>query len=107
MKTEPTALSMRARALTAIISIFAPAVVLWAFAAPPQARAQDAAALSQRLERLERDIQTLSKMVVRGPDAVAKSDIPAAAQQSSDPLPANAVARIGVRLAESRNPDQL
>lgn len=63
-------------------------------------QAQDAQALSQRLERLERDIQTLSKMVVRGPGAVAPAEVPTAAK-AAEPmpnLPQNAVARIGVRL---------
>ena len=63
------------------------------------AQAQDAQALSQRLERLERDIQTLSKMVVRGPGAVPAREVPSSAGAADTPkLPQNAVARIGVRL---------
>jgi len=69
-------------------------------AAPVQA--QDAQALSQRLERLERDIQTLSKMVVRGPGSVPAAEVPGAA--ASEPaLPQTAVARIGVRLDTMEN----
>jgi len=69
------------------------------------ARAQDAQALSQRLERLERDIQTLSKMVVRGPGAVPAAEVPAAARPAEPMpnLPQNAVARIGVRLDTLEN----
>ena len=69
------------------------------------AQAQDAQALSQRLERLERDIQTLSKMVVRGPGAVPAADLPAAAKpvEPMPNLPQNAVARIGVRLDTLEN----
>ncbi len=72
--------------------------LLWL--APGPLAAQDAQALSQRLERLERDIQTLSKMVVRGPGAVSAAEVPASAGASGGAgnLPANAVARIGVRL---------
>ncbi|MEQ9576027.1 MAG: tol-pal system protein YbgF, partial [Rhodospirillales bacterium] len=53
-------------------------------------------------ERLERDLQTLSKMVVRGPGAVPAADLPAAAKPMPN-LPQNAVARIGVRLDTLEN----
>ncbi|MEQ9556330.1 MAG: tol-pal system protein YbgF [Rhodospirillales bacterium] len=86
LMTFPTVLALLS--LTAVLTAAVPA------------RAQDAQALSQRLERLERDIQTLSKMVVRGPGAVPAADLPAAAKPAEPMpnLPQNAVARIGVRL---------
>ncbi|MEQ8227076.1 MAG: tol-pal system protein YbgF [Rhodospirillales bacterium] len=89
---------MRLISSTLLTSMFL-AVLLWAGL---PAQAQDAQALSQRLERLERDIQTLSKMVARGPDAVPASEVPAAAQPAPK-LPKNAVARIGVRLDTLEN----
>jgi len=72
LMTFPTALT--ALCLAAVLTAAVPA------------QAQDAQALSQRLERLERDIQTLSKMVVRGPGAVPAADLPAAAK-SAEPMP--------------------
>jgi tol-pal system protein YbgF len=81
-----------------VLAVFALVIAL---SAAVPAQAQDAQALSQRLERLERDIQTLSKMVVRGPSAVPAAEVPSAAPAASAPpanLPQNAVARIGVRL---------
>ncbi len=81
-------------------TVLAAAVSLPILAVVPAAQAQDGQALSQRLERLERDIQTLSKMVVRGPSSVPAAEVPAAAQpaEAMPKLPENAVARIGVRL---------
>jgi tol-pal system protein YbgF len=86
LMTFPTVLAVLS--LTAVLTAAVPA------------RAQDAQALSQRLERLERDIQTLSKMVVRGPGAVPAAEVPGAAKpaEAAPILPQNAVARIGVRL---------
>jgi len=79
--------------------VLAAAALAWLL--PTAAIAQDADALSQRLDRLERDIQTLSKMVVRGPDSVAPREIQSVA--SGGDLPQNAVARIGVRLDALEN----
>lgn len=81
-------------------TVLAAAVSLPVLTATPAAQAQDGQALSQRLERLERDIQTLSKMVVRGPSSVPAAEVPSAAPpaEAMPKLPENAVARIGVRL---------
>ncbi|MEK9673476.1 MAG: tol-pal system protein YbgF [Rhodospirillaceae bacterium] len=86
-----------------ITVVFFLAVSVLAASAPAQA--QDAGALAQRLERLERDIQTLSKMVVRGPSAISAADAPAAMATVApvQDLPQNAVARIGVRLDTLEN----
>lgn len=68
----------------------------------PIADAQDSD-LGQRLERLERDIQTLSKMVVRGPGSVPTTAVPGSSGPAGASLPQNAVARIGVRLDAMEN----
>lgn len=93
---------MRLMTFPTALAVLCLAAVLTA-AVPVQA--QDAQALSQRLERLERDIQTLSKMVVRGPGAVPAAELPAAAKpaEAMPNLPQNAVARIGMRLDTLEN----
>lgn len=65
----------------------------------PSAAAQDLSAMSQRLERLERDIRTLHQLMARGGDV--PKELPS--QSAGDGTTAgdvsqNAVARIGVRL---------
>lgn len=73
-----------------------------------RAQAQDLTSLTQQLQRLERDIQTLSKIVSRGgasggasvgEGADAAAAVAAApAAPAATPLPEGAAARLGVRL---------
>ncbi len=87
--------------IKSILRAFAIAVVLTGISANVSP-AQDGAALQQRLDRLERDIQTLNRNLARGENAPPPSawtpDSVAVSSQAAAPLTGVAAARIGERL---------
>lgn len=74
------------------------AVILAAFSAPLTSTAQtsDAAALRDRIDRLERDIRTLNVQIARGGSGAPLASGSGDASASNDP----AVARLGIRLSQ-------
>ncbi|MCB2102902.1 MAG: hypothetical protein KDE22_18640, partial [Rhodobacterales bacterium] len=74
----------------------AAAVLLTAAPGAPRAQSSDLGPLVDRLERLERDIRTLSRQVATGDSApLVSGETPGAANLSADPA---AVARLNVRI---------